>query len=509
MPQSMGNGAALFDADGDGRLDVYLADAGTLGRDGGQRASGKLFLQGADGRFRDATAGSGLEGGGFGCGVAVGDADSDGRPDLLVTEYGGIRLHRNVGGGRFTDVTAASGLAGTAWGASAAFFDFDRDGRLDVAVANYVAYDPAIVCYHGDGARDFCGPKEFSRVPASLYRNVSEAGGVGPRFTDVSAAAGFTTAAGAGLGVLCADVDGDGWDDVFVANDQDPNHLWINRHDGTFREEGVIRGVATNVVGATAANMGVAWGDADGDGLDDLFVTHLDTETHTLWRQGPRGTFADVTAAAGLARARRNTGFGVALADFDCDGDLDLAWANGRIGRGVPADAPALDPFWRPYAQANDLFANDGRGGFAAIAAANPDFCGMPNVARGLCAGDVDDDGDVDLLVATTAGRPLLLENVAPRRGHWLGVRALEPVGPRDAHGAVVTVATADARRSRLVQPGTGYCSSHDPRAHFGLGTAAAYDSIEVRWPDGTMERFPGGAADRRIELVRGTGTAP
>jgi hypothetical protein len=175
----------------------------------------------------------------------------------------------------------------------------------------------------------------------------------------------------------------------------------------------------------------------------------------------------------------------------------------------VPADVPALDPFWRPYAQANDLFANDGRGGFAAIAAANPDFCGMPNVARGLCAGDVDDDGDVDLLVATTAGRPLLLGNVAPRRGHWLGVRALEPVGPRDAHGAVVTVATADARRSRLVQPGTGYCSSHDPRTHFGLGTAAAYDSIEVRWPDGTMERFPGGAADRRIELVRGTGTAP
>jgi enediyne biosynthesis protein E4 len=508
MPQSMGNGAALFDADGDGRLDVFLADAGAMGSRGGKGPAPRLFLQGADGRFRNATAGSGLEGGGFGCGVAVGDADNDGRPDLVVTEYGGLRLLRSAGVGRFTDVTAGSGLAGTGWGASAAFFDFDRDGRLDLFVANYVAYDPANVCYHGDGARDYCGPKEFSRVPASLYRNVTEAAADGPRFVDVSASAGLAAAAAAGLGVLCADFDGDGWDDVFVANDQDPNHLWINRRDGTFREEGVIRGVATNVVGATAANMGISRGDMDGDGLDDLFVTHLDIETHTLWRQGPRGTFADATAAAGLTRARRNTGFGTVLADFDLDGDLDLAFVNGRIGRGPPADAPALDPFWRSYAQPNDLFENDGRGVFTGIAAANPALCGTPNVARALCAGDIDDDGDVDLLVATTAGRPLLLENVAVRRGHWLLVRALEPTGPRDAHGAVVTVAAATGSRSRLVQPGSGYFSSHDPRVHFGLG-AAAYDSIIVRWTDGTTERFPGGPADRRVDVVRGTGAPP
>lgn len=509
MPQSMGNGAALFDADGDGRLDVYLADAGAMGTTGGKGPAPRLFLQGADGRFRNATAGSGLEGGGFGCGVAVGDADNDGRPDLVVTEYGGLRFFHNGGGGRFADVTAVSGLAGSGWGASAAFFDFDRDGRLDLVVANYVAYDPAAICYHGDGGRDFCGPREFGRVPASLFRNVTEDGAEGPRFVDVSAAAGLATLPGAGLGVLCADLDGDGWDDVFVANDQAANHLWINRRDGTFREQGMIRGAATNVVGAVAANMGVAWGDVDGDGLDDLFVTHLDSELHTLWRQSPRGTFADTTAAAGFARARRNTGFGTVLADFDLDGDLDLAFANGRIGRGPPAEAPGLDPFWRSYAQPNDLFENDGRGVFTAGAAANPALCGTPNVARALCAGDIDDDGDVDLLVATTAGRPLLLENVAARRGHWLVVRALEPVGPRDAHGAVVTVATATGTRSRLVQPGTGYFSSHDPRAHFGLGNAAAYESILVRWPDGTSERFAGGTADRRVELVRGTGAPP
>jgi hypothetical protein len=503
MPQSMGNGAAFLDYDRDGRLDILL-----LGGAGPQgKGTHRLFRQEAGGRFADVTAGSGLDIAAFGSGVAVGDVDDDGFPDLCLTEYGGLRLLRNDAGRTFCDVTAAAGLVGTGWGTAASFLDYDRDGRLDLVLANYVVYDPGRSCHAPDGRREFCGPKDFPGAPAALWHNVGTAGTV--RFEDASVASGLAERPGAGLGILCADFDADGWDDIFVANDQQPNRLWINRHDGTFADEAVIRGVAVDALGRAAANMGIAWGDVDGDGLADLFVTHLDLETHTLWRQGPPGAFLDHSAAAGLVGLRRSTGFGTVLADFDLDGDLDLALVNGDILAGPPASAPGLPPFWRPYAQPNDLLANDGSGRFASIAAANPALCGQPNVARPLCAGDIDADGDVDLLVGVTAGRPLLLENVAMRRGHWLAVRALVRADGRDALGAVVTVTAGDRRWQRLVQPSASYLSSHDPRCHFGVGDATAIDGIEIRWPDGRSERFAGGPVDRQVDLVQGTGEGP
>jgi hypothetical protein len=502
MPQSMGSGAALFDFDNDGRLDIYLLQcAGPR-----SKSTNRLYKQTPDGRFQDVSKGSGLDIAGYNTGVAVGDVNNDGRPDVLVTQYGGLKLFLNNGDGTFTDVSAEAGLDSLAWGTSASFVDFDRDGWLDLVVVNYVAYDPSHLCHGPHGERDFCHPREFPGSVTRLYRNLGR--GKGIRFEDVTDKAGLGKTPGPGLGVLCADFDGDGWPDIFIANDGEPNRLWINQKDGTFRDEAVRRGVAYNAMGQAHAGMGVAWGDVDGDGLADVFVTHLSEETHTLWLQGPRGEFRDRTVPAGLAApAAHGTGFGTVLADFDHDGSLDLAVVHGRVYRGqAPPGAAALGPFWSAYGERNALLANDGRGHFRDLSASNPDFCATPNVGRGLVYGDVDGDGALDLLATTVGGRARLYRNVTPHRGHWLLVRAIDPALGRDAYGADVTVRDGDRLWRRLVNPASGYQCSNDPRAHFGLGSAAHVDAIEVTWPDGFRETFAGRDADQVAVLRKGEG---
>jgi hypothetical protein len=308
--------------------------------------------------------------------------------------------------------------------------------------------------------------------------------------------------------VVCADFDGDGWPDVFVANDSKANRLWINQRDGTFKEEGVLRGVAYNALGRAQANMGVALGDVSGGGLFDLYVTHLTEETNVLWRQGPRGLFRDRTAAAGLAGTRwRGTGFGTVLGDFNHDGALDLAVVNGRVARAAaPAAAPDLPPFWRDYAERNQIFANEGDGRFRDVSPDNAPFCGTAAVSRGLACGDLNGDGALDLLVTTVAGPARLYRNVAPDRGHWLLVRAVDPALKRDAYGAEITVRAGGRAWRRWLNPGSSYLCSNDPRAHFGLGRAERVDAVEVRWPDGAAEVFPGGPADRLLGLRKGSG---
>jgi hypothetical protein len=506
MPQAMGSGAAFFDFDNDGRLDIYLVQNG-----GPKSAStNKLFRQGPDGRFIDVSAGSGLDIAGYGMGVAVGDVNNDGWPDVLLTEYGGIHLFLNNGNGTFTDVTRQAGLDNPLWGASAAFVDYDRDGWLDLVVVNYLDYDPAKPCATASRALDYCGPMSFTGSVTKLYRNLGRGSGSGPgvvRFEDVTLKSGLGRLPGPGLGVVCADFTGDHWPDILVANDGRPNRLWVNQHDGTFKEEAVVRGIAFNRIGQAEANMGIAVGDINGKGLLDVFVTHTIEENHTLWQQGPQGMFEDKTAFAGLSKRQgHGTGWGAVLADFNLDGALDLALVNGGVTRGPAMAEATLGPHWSRYAQCNQLFQNSGVGKFLEISASNRAFCGTPGVGRGLVCGDIDNDGRLDLLVTGISGPARLYRNVCPPRGHWLLVRALDPALHRDAYGAEITVRAGSRRWLRLINPAYSYLCSNDPRAHFGLGEIGGIDAIDVVWPDGSKESFPGGAADRLVTLRKGEG---
>ena len=502
MPQSVGSGGALFDYDGDGRLDLYLVqNAGPK-----SKATNRLYHQKADGTFEDVSAGSGLDVAGHGMGVAVGDINNDGKPDLVLTEYGRTRLFVNAGGGKFTDVSEAAEIRNPLWGTSAAFFDFDRDGWLDLFVANYVDYDPSWDCTSAAGVKDFCAPKVFADTASKLFRNLGTQTGGSVKFEDISVKSGIGRVIGPGLGVAPFDADGDGWPDVFVANDGKPNRLWMNQKNGTFKDEAVSRGVAYTQMGQAYAGMGIALGDYDGDGLLDLYVSHLTSETNTLWKQGPRGQFTDQTAASDLMRTRwRGTGFGTLFADFDHNGHADLAVVNGRVQRGGKATGTDLSPFWETYAERNQVFSNTG-GKFTEVSSNADPFSGLFNVARGLIAGDVDNDGAIDLVVIPIEGRVRVFRNVAPDRGHWLQVRALDPKLNRDAYGTEITIRAADRSWVRLVNPADSYLCSSSPVVHIGLGSATAVDRVDVLWPDGTRETFPGGAADRRMVLSKGSG---
>ena len=509
--ESIGSGAAFLDFDNDGRLDLYLIHNAHPTN----RAANRLYQQQADGYFRDVSIGSGLEVAGYGQGVAVGDVNNDGRPEVFITEYDRVRLFLNEGQGRFTDITAATGITNANWSVPAAFFDFDRDGWLDLVIGNYLDVDPTQQCPDARGQLEFCGPHGFHATLTRLYRNLGAGRppGASPRFEDVTVSSGLASAPGKAMQIVCADFDGDRWPDIFITDDGRPNRLLINQRNGTFKEEAVARGVAYTGLGGTAANMGIAIGDTDGDGWFDLFVPHLGEENHTLWRQGPRGLFQDFTGPSGLLSTPwHGTGFGAVFADFNHDGALDLAVANGRIRRRAtktpPKLAPGVPPFWAAYAEPAQLFANAGAGRFREISSANSAFCGEARVGRGLVAGDFDNDGGTDLLLIGLASPARLLRNTAAPRGHWLGVRAIDPaLGGRDAYGAEVILAAGGRRVWRLVQPAYSYASSNDPRVQFGLGKVSAVDSIRVRWPDGVEENFPGGAVDRYVTLRRGEGT--
>lgn len=501
MQQTVGSGCAATDLDGDGRPDLlFLTNAGP-----GSSARNKLYRQREDGTFEDVSAGSGLDFPGHNMGIAVGDIDDDGRPDILITQYVGARLFRNLGNMKFRDITTEAGVKNPLWGVSACFFDYDRDGRLDIAIANYLEYDPSWACTSPGGDRDYCAPTTFAGTTSKLFRNLGPGPGGVPRFEDVSFASGIGRISGPGLGVVPLDFTGDGWTDLFITNDGKPNHLWVNQGNGIFKEEAVSRGVAYTMAGQAFAGMGIGAGDVDNDGLFDLFVTHLTSETNTFWKQGPRGSFRDETAAWEAARTDwRGTGFGVALVDLNLDGNLDVAIVNGRVSKAAPRPVAGLDPFWHPYCERNQILSGDGRR-FHDVSVHSPAFTERPNVGRGLAVADLNGDGAPDVITTAVGGKARILRNVCPKQGHWFAVRCRE--SNRDARGAEVTVRAGGRQFMRLANPAASYLTSGTPHAHFGLGSAAAIDSIEVRWPDGSRESFPPSPVDRLIDVRKGTGT--
>jgi enediyne biosynthesis protein E4 len=519
MPEIMGAGGALFDYDGDGLLDVYLVqgallEPGTTAGDAlfplpkGQPPGDRLFRnvsrRGPSGRlelrFTDVTEAAGLGQVGHGMGVAVGDYDNDGRPDLYVTRFGSNSLYHNNGDGTFSDVTRAAGVDDPRWSTSASWCDYDRDGRLDLFVANYIDFTVAgnKACFDPLGARDYCSPSRYHPVPARLFHN--EGGG---RFTDRSEAAGITRAFGPGLGVVCADLDGDGWPDFYVANDGAANQLWINRRDGTFEDRGLLSGTAFNGEGLPEGSMGIAVGDFDDDGDEDLLVTNLPRETNTLYVNLGHGHFEDATETWGLAQPSIPfTGFGAGWLDYDNDGRLDLFVANGGV-----SIVEALRGQAFPYRQHNQLFHNPGRPPMREVTDEAGEAFHFSEVGRGAAFGDVDNDGFVDVLVTNNNGPARLLLNQGLSRHHWLEVR-LEGVSDNaDGIGARVGIARKGrAPLWRRAHTDGSYLSASDVRVHFGLAEAAGPVEVLVEWPRGAREAWTGVAVDRLVTLRQGTG---
>ena len=509
-PEILPPGVALFDMDHDGDLDVYLVQGYPLGTaNTNPELRGRLYRNdlavAADGtrslRFTDVTAQSGIEARGFGFGVATGDIDNDGVTDLYLTSFGGNTLYRNLGTGRFTDVTKASGTANQpGFAVSAAFVDYDRDGALDLYVGNNVNYrglDKEKVCPNPAGAPDYCPPQIYGGLPDRLLHNDGRGG-----FTDVSAKALPGLRPRPALGVTTADFNNDGWVDIYVANDGEDNLLWVNQKNGTFKEMALQSGAAITAEGKAEASMGVDAGDIDNDGDDDLMMTELTSQGFNLYVNDGEARFRDQGAVSGLGPASTPfTGWGTALFDYDNDGWLDAFSANGTI---ITLEGHQSVAF--PYDQHRLLFRNLGNGRFEDVTSKAGASFALSESGRGAAFGDVDNDGDVDILVGNDAGRARLLINNVGNQQHWVGLK-VTGTGGRDMLGARVGVTAGDGKtRWRRVRADGSYASANDPRVLVGLGAATAVTRVQVNWPDGSREEWSRVPVDRWTTLTQGEG---
>ena len=497
LPEIIGGGAALFDMDNDGDLDLYLVQSGNLFAPADKQGGNRLYRNRGDGTYDDVTAGSGADVPGYGMGVAAGDFDNDGNTDLYVTNFGGNVLLKGDGRGHFADVTAKAGVASSGWSTSAAFLDYDGDGDLDLVVAHYLNWQRSaeVECYSLTGVPDYCSPKTYDLPSHSaLYRNNGNG-----TFTDDTDRAGLRAATGNGLGVAAGDVNGDGRIDIFVANDGTPNHLWLNRAGARFENAALAMGCAIDLDGKPKAGMGVSLADVDGDGDLDLLVVNLDGESDSFYRN-EKTFFRDDAAAVGLRTISRPfTRFGAALLDFDNDGLLDLYEANGRVGR--QSTMYSSDP----YAEPNLLFRGVAGPRFEEVKPRGGTTQPLVGSSRAAAFGDVDNDGGIDIVVVNRDARPYLLRNVVAGRGHWAMLRVLDEHG-RDALGAELTMTVGSGAIRRDVRAAYSYLASNDPRVHVGLGKETAVRDVRVRWPDGRRERFGDVAGDKVTVIRRGGG---
>ena len=512
----VGTGAAFFDYDNDGDMDLYIAQGGMLG---GKPMSSAILptqyahpstdrlyrnelVESGSLRFTDVTESSGIVSKGYGMGVAAADYDNDGFVDLYVSNFDENQFFRNLGNGRFEDVTAKTGTEEKRWSTSVAFFDYDADGFLDLYVCNYVDFNCAQnkACYSSTSARDYCGPLSYSAYPDLLFRNRGDG-----TFENRSALTGIARDFGSALGLACTDFNGDGYLDVFIANDGRENQLWINQTDGTFSNEAIFGGVAFNMDGVAEASMGVDAADFDGDGDFDLFMTHLTDETNTYYANDGSGIFEDLSAKVGLGiPSRRFTGFGTAAIDYDNDGWLVLHTANGAVVT-IEEQARAGDPF--PLHQTNQLFRNVGGGRFQEVSeSAGPAF-DLSEVSRGAAFADVDNDGDMDALIVNNNGPARLLINEVGNKKAWVRFRVVDPSGKYDLLGARLDVSASDGqRRMRRVRTEASYCSSNDPRVLVGLGDSSGTVDVTVHYVGGGSEYWKGLAIRKSHTLTRGSG---
>jgi len=503
LPETMGSGAAFLDFDGDGWQDVLLVNSKNWPGRPGPRALPALYHNNRDGTFTDVTKGSGLDVESYGMGVAAADYDNDGRVDVYLTALGGNRLFRNLGDGRFADVTAKAGVRNGGFSTSAAFLDYDKDGKLDLLVCNYVEWslEKDLYCTLDGKTKSYCTPESYQGQSPALYRNRGDGS-----FEDVTRRAGLDDPASKALGVALLDFDGDGWLDLFLANDTQPNKLYRNKGNGTFGDVGMAAGVAFSEAGVARAGMGADAADYDGSGRPSLIIGNFSNEMMALYHNEGTGLFIDEAPTSSIGQVSLlSLTFGCFFFDYDLDGLLDIFASNGHVANDIEAVQPKVK-----YAQPPHLFHNLGGRRFEAVAAASGEALQRPMVGRGAAYGDYDNDGDLDLLVTSNGGPARLLRNDGGNRNHYLRVRAVGGPSNRDAIGARVTLTTPQGGKEwALVKTGSSYCSQSELPLTFGLGAALKAARVEVAWPSGRVDLFPDVPAGQTLTVQEGKSLAP